>query len=78
MTTAPNFPIFPQHTPKIPVRIHQNSRSFSRRFPQNARKGIFPQRFPSLREFATLAQRTNRLRFRTDMIPPIQPRVSNR
>ncbi len=45
-----HFPIFPQYTSKIPVRLHQNSRSFSRRFPQNVQKSIFPQKLPQLRE----------------------------
>lgn len=35
------FPIFPQHTPRIPVPIDQDSRRFSRGFPQNPKKSIF-------------------------------------
>ncbi|MGY4395905.1 hypothetical protein ACVWZA_001078 [Sphingomonas sp. UYAg733] len=58
MTSAPSLPIFPQDLQQIPVRFHQISRSFSRSFPKNRQKKLFPQKYPQLREIRITTRST--------------------
>jgi glycyl-tRNA synthetase alpha chain len=68
--------MFPQSEREIPVRLQQNSRRISRRFPQNAQKSIFPQQFPQLREFGPPAGLAQRASVRDDRVDSIALRRS--